>query len=1046
MADLRLSYRRALARGRLVTRTVAELGVPTVGLVAANSARRQVTAWREALGRRATMVGRMPGRVGRVVPDGTGARLVFEDAELDVRFLAVDVVRLSWGPGPAPVPYAVVDEAPWPVPEVATGALTDGGLALRTAELTVTVDGEGSVRILRPDGTLLRSEAPPVQRGAGWELRHSMRPGERFSGLGEQSGGVDLSGGRYVLWNTDAGGSWSSGQGPLYLGIPVVLATHPDGDTLTFYENSTRGVFSFGEPGQLGGPAIRRAVGGMASVGFAGAVLRHYVMTGDVPHLLDRYTQLTGRPGLPPRWALGYHQSRWGYKTEADVRDVVGGFQALGLPLSAVHLDIDHMDGYRVFTFDRSRFPEPGALASELGASGVRLVTIVDPGVKVDDGYDVYRQGLEGGRFCVDGAGRTVEGVVWPGRVVFPDFTAPGTREWWAGHYRRLTDAGIAGIWHDMNEPASISLLGDPSLPLSTRHDFDGRGGDHAEGHNLYGLLMNRAGHEGLRAALPQRRPFIVSRSGWAGMQRWAWNWTGDVASTWESMRQQMATVIGLGLSGVPYSGPDIGGFSGVPDDELYRRWLQMSVLLPYCRTHSVLGAPPREPWRFGEPTRGIIEAWLRFRYRLLPYLYTLAHLAATSGSPLVRPLWWPEGPGDTAGSPEGDAVDDAFLLGPALLVAPVTAPGAVERSVEPPPGRWGSLWAGDGSGGAGATDVRLDAPAGRTPVLVRAGSIVPFDDGWIRHDDACGIDADGDLGSEHDPMAAAPGSSQALGLDHAPRLLSFHCWPTEGGGADGMCIDDAGDGYGPQRRDTLQLAGAVEGGSGVVLWDRHGDFPPPSVVRVVLHGFVVDAATADGEPVATRGSSSSAARSRSSDCTGCDRFRSSRLDPEEKRPARRPPGKDGPPRIHPAPVDGSRRPGGLRRRQRESGTSAAVDALGHGRRGLRRGPASADVGPGVVVGPRRRLRLRRVPGRRSAGGRSGPPSPGRSRRPRDRLLGPCRSHPQGHRLHVGPGAHRYRLCPPGHPSDGDPLRRRQPGQRGGARQTRLPDGRFRGP
>ncbi len=247
MADLGHSYRRYLARVRLVVRTVTELGLPTMGLVAANSARRQVVAWRTAWAGRRSTVGLMPGRLDHAVPEATGARLVFEEAVLDLRFLAVDVVRLSWGPGPEPVPYALAEEVPWPVPDVDTGALADGGVVLRTADMVVTVDGEGSVRILRPDGTALRSEAPPVRRGTTWHLRHSMRPGECFSGLGEQSAGVDLRGGRYGLWNTDAGGSWSSGQGPLYLGIPVVVATHPDGDSLTFYENSTHGVFSFGQ-------------------------------------------------------------------------------------------------------------------------------------------------------------------------------------------------------------------------------------------------------------------------------------------------------------------------------------------------------------------------------------------------------------------------------------------------------------------------------------------------------------------------------------------------------------------------------------------------------------------------------------------------------------------------------------------------------------------------------------------------------------------------------------------------------------------------------
>jgi alpha-glucosidase len=331
-------------------------------------------------------------------------------------------------------------------------------------------------------------------------------------------------------------------------------------------------------------------------------------------------------------------------------------------------------------------------------------------------------------------------------------------------------------------------------------------------------------------------------------------------------MRQQVATVIGLGLSGVPFSGPDIGGFSGVPSDELYVRWLQMSVLLPYCRTHSVLGAPAREPWRFTEPSRSIIVAWLRFRYRLLPYLYTLAHDAATTGAPLVRPLWWPE-PGDfsdrsspadvengTAGDdPKESSIDDAFLLGDALLVAPVTVPAATARPVILPPGQWISLWNDDCSGGDGGSTVSLAAPAGRTPVLVRVGSIVPLDDGWRGGADPCRLDADIDFDADNG-VGTPPAT--ALDLDHAPRQLSFHCWPTDRGNAFGACIDDAGDGFGPARRDRLHLVGATGDGSAVLTWERQGDFPPPAVVRVVFHGFTAQTATADGQPAAITGSS----------------------------------------------------------------------------------------------------------------------------------------------------------------------------------------------
>jgi len=830
---------------------VHHLGLRTVGLILANSARRHVERTRWGSASRAEAPPVSPGRLERVEvwnPQPGTALFHFERARLEVAFLASDVVRVSWGPGPAAEPYAVEAGVSWPVPEVQAHPIdvlrADGAWVLRSDALEVSVLPDGSLRTSRPGTTLLRSESAPSRRGAAWEQTFSMRAGERMCGLGEQSAGIDLRGTDVILWNTDPGGSWGPGKSPLYLGVPVILSTHRDGDVLSFYENSTRASF------RLGRATEERATEGEATVHLAGGILRRYLIAGPVPHLLDRYSELTGRPALPPRWALGYHQSRWGYRCDADVRAITDGFAKLGVPLSAVHLDIDYMRGFRVFTVDPDRFPDLGRLAAHAAATGARLVTIVDPGVKIDPDYDVYREGRDQHRFCTDAHGHVAEGVVWPGRSAFPDFTDPGTRAWWAGKYRTLTDRGVAGIWHDMNEPTSIALIGDPTLPTATRHRFDGRGGDHAEGHNLYGLLMNRAGFEGLRTARPERRPFIVSRSGWAGMQRWAWNWTGDVSSTWQSMRQQMATVIGLGLSGIPYSGSDIGGFSGVPDDELYLRWLQMSVFMPYCRTHSVRGVPPREPWCFGEPTQRIIAAWIRFRYRLLPYLYTLAHQASETGAPLMRPLWWP-GPGtgpdvDDAGPDVDDAgpdVDDAFLLGYALLVAPVIEPGARHRAVVLPPGRWASVWGDRGDG-----DATAEAPLERIPVLARAGSVVPLDDGWADGDGPCHIDGD------VVPAARRVAGGAPLTLDHAPRLLAFHCWPDADGAASGVCIDDAGDGDGPIRRDVLRVEGARPGATASVTWACSGEFPSPAMVRVVLHGLSAARAVADGTEVAVSG------------------------------------------------------------------------------------------------------------------------------------------------------------------------------------------------
>jgi alpha-glucosidase len=300
-------------------------------------------------------------------------------------------------------------------------------------------------------------------------------------------------------------------------------------------------------------------------------------------------------------------------------------------------------------------------------------------------------------------------------------------------------------------------------------------------------------------------------------------------------MRQQIATVVGLGLSGVPYSGSDIGGFSGVPDDELYLRWLQMSVFMPYCRTHSVRGVPPREPWCFGDSVQPLVAGWIRFRYRLLPYLYTLAHLATESGEPLVRPPWWP-----TPGPDSARDQDDSFLLGAALLVAPVTEPGARARPVPQPPGSWVNVW------GDYVTDGASHAPLERIPVLARAGSIVPLDDGWA--------DAGGPCRLEGDSEPVVPAGT--LALDHAPHLLAFHCWPDENGDAAGVCIDDAGDGDsgGARRRDTVRVEGAHHGATATCTWQQVGDFPPPAQVGVVLHGLRARRAVADGMEVPVSG------------------------------------------------------------------------------------------------------------------------------------------------------------------------------------------------
>jgi alpha-glucosidase len=450
-----------------------------------------------------------------------------------------------------------------------------------------------------------------------------------------------------------------------------------------------------------------------------GGPLRYWVIAGSPARVLSAWTALTGRPALPPRWALGHHHSRWGFGGEREVRRVVAGYRDNGLPLSVVHLDIDHYDGHRVFTVDRRAYPDLPRLARELEDQGVRLVSIVDPAVKAEPGLAEYDSGLAAGAFVRDARGREVEGVVWPGRAVFPDFTDPKVRRWWGGLYAERLGQGFAGVWHDMNEPVSFAPFGDPSLPRSARHHLEGRGGDHREAHNVYGLAMARAGYEGLRELRPEQRPFLFSRSGWAGMQRYGGTWSGDVATGWAGLRASLALVLGLGLCGVPYSGPDIGGFTGTPSPELYLRWFQLGAYLPLFRTHSAIDAGRREPWEFGPRVLEHARAALAERVRLLPYLETLAHIARGSGAPYVRPLWWST-PGDRALRECGDA----FLLGDALLVAPVMEPGSVKRAVRLPRGLWYDTATGAAHRGPG--QVLLEAPLERIPVLARAGAVLP--------------------------------------------------------------------------------------------------------------------------------------------------------------------------------------------------------------------------------------------------------------------------------------------------------------------------------
>ncbi|MFJ6796017.1 glycoside hydrolase family 31 protein [Streptomyces sp. NPDC091268] len=702
------------------------------------------SAWRgrrtDALGlpRRGAERARVPGLLTGTEPRPGGGVLRFARSELLVRVTAGGAVFWGWdGAGPTPS-YAVVDGGPEPDVRAVLEPDTGGGWRVVSERVTVAVSREGAVEVRTPGGAVLRREHPPrwwepveadggsgdagrAAGGAGgarWRVRSEVAADARFFGLGGRSGGPRLRDGEYRLWNTDPKGGFGPGDDPLYITMPVQLVVADAGTHLMFHDNPWDGrvVLREGEEGAGSGPDRP----GSCELRMEGGPVRCWVLVGPPPRVLQGWSVLTGAAAVPPAWALGYQHARWGFGSQAEVRRVVSGYASRGLPLSAVHLDIDHYDAHRVFTVDRGRFPDLPGLAAELAGRGVRLVSIVDPAVKAGDA--VHAAGLAvgpHGAFVRDARGREVRGEVWPGECAYPDFTDPAVRDWWGGLYEERLAQGFSGVWHDMNEPVSFAAFGDPTLPRSARHALDGAGGDHRAAHNVYGLGMARAGWEGLVRLRPAERPFLFSRSGWAGMQRYGGTWSGDVESSWAGLRASLALVLGLGLCGVPYSGPDVGGFGGSPSPELYLRWLQLGAYLPLFRTHSAIWAGRREPWEFGPGVLEDARAVLAERERLRPYFVTLAHLARSTGAPYVRPLWW--------GAPEDRALrdcEDAFLLGDALLVAPVLECGADRRAVRLPGGRWYDTATGAAYEGGG--QVLLDAPPGRIPVLARAGAVLP--------------------------------------------------------------------------------------------------------------------------------------------------------------------------------------------------------------------------------------------------------------------------------------------------------------------------------
>ncbi len=650
-------------------------------------------------------------------PIQRGVEFSIDDEKLRGEFIFPDVVRLSIssrGVFNARSTGAVIQDDPEPVRF--RFRETPDTFVLESDALRVMIGrAPFSIEIIRSDGTPVMRSAPgrAYSRLNGmWSVSRMKTPNDRFLGFGEKTGPMNKNGRLLRFRNTD-----------IMQVAPMDEALDPDFDpyyvSIPFHMHVPAGTTAVsGSFIDTTWPltADLRNSDTATFVGDGGSYVEYFFAGPDMRALLDRYTALTGRPALPPLWALGHHLCRWDDFNEGVIRRIADACRAHGIPCDSVWLDIDHMDGFRIFTWDKAKFPDPAGFAAELQGKGFRLVAILDPGVKMDPGYHVYDEGARRRLFCTAPDGSVFAGKVWPGRTVFPDFTRADVRVWWSSLVARHVPGVFDGLWIDMNEPAftgaedSRMLFGSPDAPEP-----------HDAWRNRYAILMAEATRSGLLDARPNERPFVLSRAGSPGIQRFAANWTGDNGSRWDHLAMSVRMSCGLGMSGQPFVGSDIGGFAKDATAELLVRWYQYAAFQPFCRNHSMKETALQWPWSFGKRALGLIRNALELRYRLLPYLYTAFVRSSETGEPVQRPLAF-----DFPDDPRAWETEDEFMCGPDILVAPVLRPRARSRRVYLPEGAdWYIL--DTPACFPGGSTVTMNTPLSVCPVFVRAGAAVPM-------------------------------------------------------------------------------------------------------------------------------------------------------------------------------------------------------------------------------------------------------------------------------------------------------------------------------
>lgn len=583
-------------------------------------------------------------------------------------------------------------------------------IIVKTKYLSVIVDiNDLSLRFLNSNRIIINEDYNGGVKFNKNDIRCYKKLNEdHYYGFGEKAGYLDKKGEKLEMWNTDELMTHNQSTKLLYQSYPFFIGLNKQYTYGIFLDNSYRSFFDMGfESNEY------------YYFGANGGQMNYYFIYGEnIKEVVENYAYLTGRMNMPPIWSLGNQQSKYSYTPQEKVLEIAKTYREKKIPCDVIYLDIDYMEGYRVFTWNKEAFSNYRELLMKLKDMGFKVVTIVDPGVKKDCTYNLYKEGIKNDYFIKDKFNKPYIGRVWPGDSLFPDFIRDEVRHWWADKLKDFVNEGINGIWNDMNEPSVLDGI-NKTMPEDNVHYQNGYKILHKEVHNLYATYMAMATKEGLLKAKPNERTFILSRAAFSGIQRYAAVWTGDNKSLYEHLLLMMPMIMNLGLSGQPFVGSDVGGFENDCQEELFIRWIEAGVFTPFLRIHSANDAREQEPWSLGKRCEDISKKYIRLRYEILPYIYDLFYIASQKGYPIMRPLLF-----EYQNDENTHNIYDEYMLGDNILVAPIYLPSKEKRDVYLPEGIWYDYW--NGKEFEGGKHYLIDAPIDVIPLFIKEGAIIP--------------------------------------------------------------------------------------------------------------------------------------------------------------------------------------------------------------------------------------------------------------------------------------------------------------------------------